>query len=84
MLISPTQPLLGGLAPKLGEYHLRVLTFRYFPSHGQPALLDELNQLGIEYRWTSRFITLNKGAAVKELDKLQKTGLKNRNPLYKW
>jgi len=71
-------PLIGGLAPKLGDQHLRILSFRYFPSHSQPALLDELNQLGIEYRWTSRFIGLDKSSAVKELDKLQKNWFKKQ------
>ena len=34
--------LIGGLAPMLGEHHLRVLTVRGFPTSTWPGLLDEL------------------------------------------
>lgn len=58
-------PFTGGLAPMLGEAHLRVLTVLGYPGSTTPGLLDALNHLGFEYRWTTRFLPLDKAAAEK-------------------
>ncbi|MDJ0683728.1 MAG: conjugal transfer protein TrbE [Alphaproteobacteria bacterium] len=58
-------PFTGGLAPMLGDVHLRVLTVLGYPGSTTPGLLDALNHLGFEYRWTTRFIPLDKAAAEK-------------------
>lgn len=57
--------LTGGLAPMLGDAHLRVLTVLGYPGSTTPGLLDALNHLGFEYRWTTRFVPLDKAAAEK-------------------
>ena len=57
--------LTGGLAPMLGEAHLRALTVLGFPGSTTPGLLDALNHLGFEYRWMTRFVPLDKAAAEK-------------------
>ena len=53
-------PFLGGVEPKLGDQHLRVLTVLGFPNATTPGLLDALNDLGFAYRWTTRWIALDK------------------------
>ncbi len=55
----------GGLEPMLGDAHLRTLTVLGYPGSTTPGLLDALNHLGFEYRWTTRFIALDKPAAEK-------------------
>ena len=60
-------PLLGGIAPQLGDYHLRTITILSFPASTMPALLDQLNQLPICYRWVTRFIPLDKQEAEVQL-----------------
>ncbi|GJM06352.1 MAG: conjugal transfer protein TrbE [marine bacterium B5-7] len=60
-------PLLAGLAPKLGEEHLGVLSVLSFPSSTLPALLDQLNHLPMRYRWVTRFMPLDKIDAEKTL-----------------
>ncbi|WP_439888282.1 conjugal transfer protein TrbE [Pseudomonas sp. MBLB4123] len=65
-------PLTTGLAPRLGEQHLRVLTVRGFPTSTWPGLLDDLNRLGFAYRWSTRFICLDKDEAEKELVRLRR------------
>ena len=57
--------LTGGLAPMLGDAHLRVLTVLGYPGSTTPGLLDALNHLGFEYRWSTRFVPLDKAAAEK-------------------
>ena len=62
------EPLTGGLAPMLGTNHLRVLSVRGFPTSTWPGLLDDLNRLGFAYRWSTRFLCLDKAESERELD----------------
>ena len=64
--------LTTGLAMRLGEQHLRVLSVRGFPTSTWPGLLDDLNRLGFAYRWSTRFICLDKDEAEKELLRLRR------------
>lgn len=66
------EPLVGGLAPMLGSQHLRVLSVRGFPTSTWPGLLDDLNRLGFAYRWSTRFLCLDKAEAEKELRRLRR------------
>ena len=66
------EALTGGLEPKLGEHHLRTLTVTGFPSATFPGLLDELNRLAFEYRWSTRAIMLDKTDATKLLTKIRR------------
>jgi type IV secretion system protein VirB4 len=66
------EPLVGGLAPMLGSQHLRVLSVRGFPTSTWPGLLDDLNRLGFAYRWSTRFICLDKTESEKELSRLRR------------
>ncbi len=66
------QPLVGGFAPMLGNQHLRVLSVRGFPASTWPGLLDDLNRLGFAYRWSTRFLCLDKSEAEKELRRLRR------------
>lgn len=59
----------GGLEPKIGEAHVRTLSVLGFPASTLPGMLDELNRLGMSYRWTTRFIALDKPSAEKLLSK---------------
>ena len=60
-------PLTGGFAPRLGDYHIQVLSLTGFPSSSTPGILDVLNRLNIEYRWVTRFIVMDKMEAEKQL-----------------
>ncbi|MFZ5666622.1 MAG: conjugal transfer protein TrbE [Pseudomonadota bacterium] len=66
------EPLTGGLEPKLGDHHLRTLTITGFPSVTFPGLLDELNRLAFEYRWSTRAIMLDKTDATKLLTRIRR------------
>ncbi|MEM9963541.1 MAG: conjugal transfer protein TrbE [Pseudomonadota bacterium] len=59
------EPLVGGLAPKLGDAHVRVLSVTGFPTATWPGLLDDLNALAFEYRWATRAICLDKTDATR-------------------
>jgi len=63
------EPFSGGLEPMIGEAHLRTLTILGFPASTLPGILDELNRQGFAYRWTTRFIAMDKAEAEKLLSK---------------
>lgn len=64
--------LTGGLAPMLGDEHVRVVSVKGFPTHTWPGLLDELNRLGFPYRWATRFVCFDKATAERELTSLRR------------
>jgi type IV secretion system protein VirB4 len=66
------QPLTGGLEPRLGDQHLRILTITGFPTATTPGLLDDLNRLAFPYRWSTRAILLDKTDATKLLTKIRR------------
>ncbi len=71
----------GGLEPMLGDHHLRVLTVLGFPGATTPGLLDGLNHLGIEYRWMTRFIPLDKTIATGQLTKYRRQWFSKRKSI---
>jgi type IV secretion system protein VirB4 len=74
-------PLLGGLAPKLGARHLKILSVRSFVSATEPGLLDALNRLPVSYRWVTRFLPLDREDARREIEKLRKRWFSKRKGL---
>ena len=74
-------PLSGGLEPMLGEQHLGTVTVLGFPSATQPGLLDALNHLNFPYRWTTRFISLDKAESSKALVKVRRQWFNKRKSI---
>ena len=64
--------LIGGLAPRLGDAHLKTLTVVGFPTATWPGLLDELNGQAFEYRWATRAICLDKLEAAKLFTRIRR------------
>lgn len=75
------QALTGGLEPRLGHQHLRVLTIVGFPTATTPGLLDELNRLAFPYRWATRAILLDKTDATKLLTKIRRQWFAKRKSI---
>ncbi len=75
------QPLTGGLEPRLGIAHLRVLTIVGFPTATTPGLLDDLNRLAFPYRWSTRAILLDKTDATKLLTKIRRQWFAKRKSI---
>jgi len=71
-------PLIGGKAPRLGQHHIGVLSVRQFPTHTTPGLLDRLNRMDMAFRWTTRWIALNKIDADKEIKKVRREWFSGR------
>ena len=75
------QALTGGLEPRLGHQHLRVLTIVGFPTATTPGLMDELNRLAFPYRWATRAILLDKTDATKLLTKIRRQWFAKRKSI---
>jgi type IV secretion/conjugal transfer VirB4 family ATPase len=75
------QPLTGGLEPRLGAAHLRILTIVGFPTATTPGLLDDLNRLAFPYRWSTRAILLDKTDATKLLTKIRRQWFAKRKSI---
>jgi len=73
--------LIGGLEPVLGGEHLRVVSLQGFPNATEPGLLDELNGLGFSYRWTTRFLPMDKAEAVKVLGRYRRQWFSKRKSI---
>jgi type IV secretion system protein VirB4 len=73
--------LTTGLYPRLGGQYLRTISVRGYPAETLPGLLDQLNELGISYRWVSRFIALDQQDAVKELSRMRKLWWQGRKSI---
>ncbi|MGI9377755.1 MAG: conjugal transfer protein TrbE [Tsuneonella suprasediminis] len=75
------QPLTGGLEPRLGNAHLRILTIVGFPTATTPGILDDLNRLAFPYRWSTRAILLDKTDATKLLTKIRRQWFAKRKSI---
>ena len=71
-------PLTGGLEPMLGDTHLRTVTVLGFPAMSRPGILDALNHQDFGYRWSTRFIALDKTEAAAALTKLRRQWFNKR------
>ncbi|MEH3101628.1 conjugal transfer protein TrbE [Sphingomonas adhaesiva] len=73
--------LTGGLEPRLGDHHLRTLTVTGLPASSRPGLLDALNATDFGYRWTTRFIALDKTDATKTLTRIRRQWFNKRKSI---
>ncbi len=70
--ILGSEELLGGIAPRLGNKNLAVLSIDGLPQESRPAMLAMLDALPLPYRFSSRFICLDQFEAKKEADSYRK------------
>ncbi|WBO24332.1 conjugal transfer protein TrbE [Sphingomonas abietis] len=73
--------LSGGIEPMLGDRHLRTVTILGFPNATRPGILDALNHQDFAYRWSTRFIALDKTAANKALTKIRRQWFNKRKSI---
>ena len=67
-----TEDFVGGLTPRIGRKHLRVVAIDGFPKASVPGILAALDTLPIEYRWNTRAILMDPEEARAFLDKIRK------------
>jgi type IV secretion system protein VirB4 len=62
----------GGVEPRIGRHHIRVVTVDGFPQASYPGILGALDALPIEYRWQTRAIFLDPEDARTLIDKTRR------------
>ena len=76
------QNMVTGLDPMIGNKHIAVLSLDDFPKEYYPVILQELSEMCIEFRWSTRFIPMNNEKMKSLFTKMQnvwrsrKVGLK--------
>ena len=61
-----------GTTLKIGDRYAPIIAVRDFPSETYPAMLDLLCRAGVEYRWVTRWIGMDKVTSKKLIEKYQK------------
>lgn len=79
--LLPDSPLQGGLAPTLGDDALRIISIQGFPTMTEPGLLGDLDHLGFSYRWTTRFLPMDKTEAEKTLTRYRRQWFAKRKSI---
>ena len=64
--------LIAGLEPILDGAHLRVVAIDAYPPETWPGILRGLDRLPLEYRWSNRFLYLDKEAAKAEIQRFRR------------
>ena len=67
-----TEDFVGGIEPRIGTKHLRVVAVDGFPKASYPGILGALDALPIEFRWSTRAILMDPEEAGSYLDKTRK------------
>jgi type IV secretion system protein VirB4 len=75
--LLPDQQLETSLTMKLGECYIPIIGVRDFPMETYPGIFDALSKAGVEYRWVSRYICLDKEEALKVSEKKRKAHIGN-------
>lgn len=81
--IAPTSPVFfdsfiteedieTGTCMKVGNMYCPIVAVRDFPTETYPAMFDMLNKADVDYRWTTRWIGMNKVQSSKLIEKYQK------------
>lgn len=66
------QELWGGVAPRIGRHHIQVVALTGFPMESTPGMLTVLAELPCEYRWSTRFIFMERHRALADLEAFRK------------
>jgi len=63
----------AGMTPRMGAYHITVLSLDEMPPASYPDMLAVLSQFPYAYRWASRFVPLDSQTAYHYLKRHQKS-----------
>ncbi len=66
------QDFSGGIEPRVGDKHIRIIALDGFPKTSYPGILGEIDSLPMEYRWSTRAIFLDAAEARGILDRTRR------------
>lgn len=62
-------PFCTGVIPKIGKRYISMIAIDGFPSETHAGVLNQLSELGLEFRWSTRYLPLDAFHADKEIKK---------------
>jgi len=80
----PDEAFTPGEVSLLGDQCLAMFTIRGFPKRTPFGMLDKLCHLGIEFRWMTRFLPLDRAHAESVISRYQKRYWTSRKSLAKY
>lgn len=66
------QEFWAGVTPKIGRKFIAVVSIEGFPSGTYPGILNEISQLDAAYRWSTRFIAMDRPSAEAHIEKYRR------------
>jgi type IV secretion system protein TrbE len=66
------QELHGGVLPRIGRNYLQIVAIEGFPADSFAGMLTSLGELGIGYRWSTRYIFLEGWEALSHIERFRK------------
>jgi type IV secretion/conjugal transfer VirB4 family ATPase len=73
--------LVGGHEPRIGDHHLAVVALMGLPHATAPAMLESLQHLPFEYRWSNRFLALDPATAASHITGYRRRWFQKRRSL---
>jgi type IV secretion system protein TrbE len=65
------QEMYGGVLPRIGRKYLQVVAIEGFPEDSFSGMLTSLGEMGVEYRWSTRFIFLEGWEALSHIERFR-------------
>lgn len=62
----------SGVTPRVGDQYIIPVAITGFPAESMPAVLQALDTIDTEYRWSTRYIFMDEHESLKHLDKYRK------------
>ncbi len=62
----------GGVVPKVGRNFIQVVAIDGFPLESTPGILSALAEQPLEYRWSTRFIFMDRQESIKHYENYRK------------
>jgi len=72
------QDFASGFTPQIGDQHVRVISVDSFPPLTEPGAQAFLHEVALPYRWSTRFLFLDRVAAETLIDTKRKYWLQQR------
>jgi type IV secretion system protein TrbE len=80
--ILADEPFTSGESPMLGDHYVLSCTVSGFPAVSSTGMLDALNYLQTEYRWSTRYIALDKGDAQRLIEEFRRKWTRARKGIW--
>ncbi len=76
-----SENFIGGNNPRVGKMFIRPIAIDGYPAEAAPLVLEALNRLPVEYRWSTRFIFMDQESAKTLIGRIRKKWKQKLRPI---